>query len=111
MSVSMAEGNSGQHGGREQRRHGGREQRWSVAVDMGGNSIGCRSGAWKLLKNESENEIENDDFWKIDGYARFLENDHFSVHFCLILKKNEVQNEIKMSQKWPENVYRERPYL
>jgi hypothetical protein len=45
---------------------------------------------------ENESEIE-DDFGKSDGYARFLENDHFSVHFCLILKKNEVENEIKMS--------------
>ena len=36
-------------------------------------------------KNENKNEPENDHFCKSDGRVRFFKNDHFLVHFHLIL--------------------------
>jgi hypothetical protein len=59
------------------------------------------------MKNQTKKASENDHFYKSEGYARFLKNDHFSVHSLSILVsfsknelENEIQNEVKIAQKW-----------
>jgi hypothetical protein len=49
-----------------------------------GTTLRMKAELEKTMKMECENESEND---------------HFLVHFHLILKKNEIKNEPKMVQK------------
>ena len=48
--------------------------------------MGVRAEFERTRKMGSENESENDHFCKSEGRVRFFKNDHFSVHFRLILK-------------------------
>ena len=79
-----------------------------IVVD-GGHCKGLcvRTEFERTRKMGSENESENDHFCKSEGRVRFFKNDHFSVHFRVILKfifekwkKNETENEPKMARKW-----------
>jgi hypothetical protein len=64
-----------------------------VVVD--GKGSGVRAEFERTIKMERENESENDHFCKSEGRVRFLKNDHFSVHFRLILKF--------IFEKWKKN--------
>jgi hypothetical protein len=83
--------------------------RWLVALSQRGSGDGVMVGSreralcrWcvgaefeRTMKMECENESENDHFCKSEGRVRFFKNDHFSVHFRLILKF--------IFEKWKKN--------
>lgn len=48
-------------------------------------TISVRAEFERTMKMECENESENDHFCKSEGRVRFVKNDHFSVHFHVIL--------------------------
>jgi hypothetical protein len=83
----------------------GRVSSSSVVVTAEGSGVGAEFE--RTTKMECENGCKNDHFCKSEGRVRFFKNDHFSVHFRLILKfifekwkKNETENEPKMARKW-----------
>jgi hypothetical protein len=51
------------------------------------------------MENERENESENGDFCKINVMLNISKITIFWDYLCLILKKKEVENELKMAQK------------
>jgi hypothetical protein len=51
------------------------------------------------MENERENESENGDFCKINVMLNISKITIFWDYLSLILKKKEVENELKMAQK------------
>ena len=65
------------------------------AIVVDGKGLGVGAEFERTIKMKSENESENDHFCKSEGRVRFFKNDHFSVHFQLILKF--------IFEKWKKN--------
>jgi hypothetical protein len=60
--------------------------RGAFVVDGGDcKGLGVGAGFERTTKMERENETKNDHFCKREGRVPFFKNDHFSVHFHLIL--------------------------
>jgi hypothetical protein len=55
-----------------------------VTATLKGSGIGAEFG--RTIKMKCKNECENDHFCKSEDRVQFFKNDHFSVHFYLILK-------------------------
>lgn len=50
-------------------------------LQLGIGPLSVRAELERTMKMESENESENGHFCKIERYARFFKNEHFSSHF------------------------------